>query len=174
VKKIEIILCLALVLSFIPTGCVTPSVESLGVRAELLASARRGDPDFPDGRSLVLTHFSHIGQLVTSRDEIIYVVDRHSVTAAALSPHGQKFIMFFDEKFGFLGKIGYGDSAPLWCDGSKLYVRGALDRRFWNSAIDRRLEKIPGGNVIDVAAGFEGLTNYHAFAYGSSGGIEDR
>jgi hypothetical protein len=171
--KPKLILCLALVLSGVLAGCVAPSTKPLDVRTTLLESAKKSEPDFPDGRNLVLTHFAEIGQLVTSRGDIIYVIEQFSVTADAMAPHGQAFIVFFDKEFQFLGKIGFGKSGPLWCEGSKLYLWGDLDRKFSNTAIDRRLENVPPGNVIDVANGFENLTNYHAKVYGSSGGLKD-
>jgi hypothetical protein len=96
------------------------------------------------------------------------------VTADALAPHGQHFIVFFDEKFRFLGKIGYRRSYPLWCDGSKLYLWGVLDKTFSDSDLDRQLEKFPPGNVIDAADGFKNLKTYQAKVYGSSGGLEDK
>jgi hypothetical protein len=170
--KIKLI-CLALVLSGVLTGCVATSGKRVDVRAALLESAKKSEPDFPDGRNLVLTHFAEIGQLVTSRGDVIYVIEQFSVIADAMAPHGQSFIVFFDKKFQFLGKIGFGKSYPLWCEGSKLYLWGDLDRRFFNSDLDRRLENVPPGNVIDVANGFENLTNYHAKVYGSSGGLKD-
>ena len=171
--KSGLLLCLALGLSGGLIGCVAPSEESCDVRAAMLESARRKEPDFPDGRYLVLTHFAHVGRLVTARGDVIYVADQHSVTADALSPHGQRFIVFFGKQFRYLGKLGYGRSAPLWCEGSRLYLWGDLDRQFCNSNPDRWLKDVPPGNVVDVAAGFEHLTNYHAYAYGSSGGLED-
>ena len=146
----------------------------LDVRAALLASAKKNGPDFPDGRNLVLTHFAEVGSLVTLLGDNIYVIDQYSVTADAMAPHGQAFIVFFDNKFRFLGKIGYGRSSPLWCDGGKLYLRGDLDRKFYNSDLDKHLENISPGNVIDVAEGFENLTNYQAKVYGSSGGLDDK
>ncbi len=150
------------------------STKPLDVRAALLASAKKNEPDFPDGRNLVLTHFAEVGSLVTLRGDVIYVIDQYSVTADTMAPHGQAFIVFFDNKFRFLGKIGYGRSSPLWCDGGKLYLRGDLDRIFYNSDLDKRLENISPGNVIDVAEGFENLTNYQAKVYGSSGGLDDK
>ena len=165
--------CLALVLSGVLTGCVGASTKPIDVRTALFESAKKSEPDFPDGRDIVLTHFAEIGQLVTSRGDVIYVIEQFSVTADAMSPHGQTCIVFFDRKFQFLGKLGFGKSYPLWCEGSKLYLWGDLDRKFWNTDLDRRLEKMSPGNVIDVANGFENLTNYHAKIYGSSGGLED-
>ena len=171
--KPKVILCLELILSGILCGCVARSNAPLDVRVALLESAKINEPDFPDGQDLVLTHFAEVGKLATSHGEVIYVVEQRSVTANALAPHGQAFIVFFDQQFQFLGKIGFGRSRPLWCEGSKLYLWGDLDREFYNTDLDRKLQEIPPGNVIDVANGFTGLTNYHAHVYGSSGGLED-
>ena len=167
------LLFLSLALSGVLIGCTVTPAKPTDVRAALLASARHNEPDFPDGRNLVLTHFSHVGQLVTSSGDVIYVADQHSVTADALSPHGQSFIVFFDQQFRYLGKLGYYRSHPLWCDGSRLYLFGDLNWVFFNTDLDRKLES-PSGNVVDVAEGFEHLRVYHAWAYGSSGGLEDK
>jgi hypothetical protein len=165
--KPKLILCLALVLSGVLAGCVAPSAKPLDVRTMLLESAKKSEPDFPDVRNSVLTYFAHVGELMTSRHEIIYVADQRAVTADALSPHGLNFIVFFDEHFQFLGRINYGSSRPLWCDGGKLYLFGDLDG-FPNSG-----KNYSRGNVIDVADGFENLKIYHAKVYGSSSGLED-
>jgi hypothetical protein len=168
-----VILRLALVLSSVPTGCIAPSTKPLDVRVKLLESAKKTELDLPDGRDLVLTHFAEVGQLVTSRGDVIYVVEQYSVTADALAPHGQRFIVFFDDKFHFLGKIGFWKSSPLWCEESRLYLFGNLQRVSFNTDLDRKIEKFPPGNVIDVANGFENIRVYHAKVYGSSGGIDD-
>jgi hypothetical protein len=166
--KLKLIICLVLVLSGGLFGCASaPPAQSLDVRAALLFSAKKNDSNFPNGQDAVLTHFSHVGQLVTSRGEIIYVVDERAVTAGVLSPHGLNFIVFFDRHFQFLGKINYVNSRPLWCDGGKLYLFGDLDG-FPNDE-----KNYSRGNVIDVAGGFENLKIYHAKVYGSSGGLED-
>lgn len=143
-------------------GCAgTPQVSD--VRSFLLASAERGDPNFPDGHSVVLTHFSHVGQLVSSSGDLVYVADRRAVIAGMLAPRGQNYITFFDDQFRYLGKIRYVSSRPLWCDGSRLYLFDDLDG--FSTSLS--------GNVIDIADGYEHLTAYHLRAYGSSGGIDD-
>jgi hypothetical protein len=167
--KSKLILCLALVLSGGLFGCASaPSAKSLDVRAALLLSAKKNDANFPNGQDAVLIHFSHVGQLVTSHGEIIYVADERAVTTDALSPHGLNFVVFFDEHFQFLGKINYVNSRPLWCDDGKLYLFGDLDG-FPNGE-----KNYFHGNVIDVANGFENLKIYHAKVYGSSGGLDDK
>jgi hypothetical protein len=160
----KLLLCLALALGFVLTGCTSTSNEPLDVRAALLASAKKDEADFPDGHKLLLTHFSHVGQLITSRGEIIFVADQRAVIADQMAPHGLNFIAFFDSHFRFLGKINYVKSRPLWCDGSKLYLFGDLDSR---------IPQYPPGNVIDLARGYKNLKVYHAKVYGSSGGFED-
>ena len=171
--KSKLILCLVLVLNGVLTGCVVTSTKPLDVRAALLGiGEEKVSQSSRMAGILVLTHFAEIGQLVTSRDDVIYVIEQFSVTADAMAPHGQAFIVFFDKNFQFLGKIGFGKSYPLWCEGSKPYLWGDLDRKFSNTDLDRRLENVPPGNVIDVTNGFESLTNYHAKVYGSSGGLE--
>src|SRR6185503_13861634 len=70
-------------------GCASVESSHLSdVRSSLLASARRSDPDFPDGRDVLLTHFSHVGQLVSSKGEVVYVADRRAVLAGMLAPRG--------------------------------------------------------------------------------------
>ncbi|MES2981216.1 MAG: hypothetical protein V4727_02795 [Verrucomicrobiota bacterium] len=146
------------------TGCIsTPPSSTTDVRSSLLTSARRDDPDFPDGKSMVLTHFSHVGQLESSRGEMVYVADRRAVISGMMAPRGQNYITFFDKDFRYLGKIRYGSSRPLWCDASRLYLFGALD----GSSADL------SGNVIDIAGGYNHLVAYQRRAYGSSGGIDD-
>jgi hypothetical protein len=145
------------------TGSIGSSVRPLDVRAALLASAKKSDPDFPNGREMLLTHFSHIGQLLTSRGDIIYVADRRAVIAGMLAPRGENFVTFFDGQFHFLGKVRYLASRPLWCDGGRLYLSGDLDDASAGLS----------GNVIDVTDGYKSLRAYHVRAYGSSGGIDD-
>ncbi len=150
------------VIALLLGGCELPE-NSIDVRELLLESAKKGDPGFPNGKEVLLTHFSHVGHLMTASGERIHVVDRRAVLAGMLAPGGQNYITFFDGRHQFLGKIHYIGSRPLWCDGSRLYLFGDLDGA-------------PGeliGNVIDVSKGYSSLTAYHASAYGSSGGIED-
>ncbi len=133
------------------------------VRAALLASAEKSDPDHPDGSKLLLTHFSHLGRLTTSKGKTIFVADRRAVIAGMLAPRGRNAILFFDGRFRFLGKVGYVASRPLWCENGKLYLFGDLDGFATGLS----------GNVIDLTDGYKNLKAYHAHAYGSSGGIEE-
>lgn len=145
------------------SGCAsTPPSHPKDIRTALLASAQRSDPDFPNGQTVVLTHFSHVGQLLTSKGETIHVADQRAVIAGMSAPRGRNFITFFDSRFRYLGKIGYVSSRPLWCDGSRLYLWG--DQDGFATGLS--------GNVLDVAGGFEHLWAYHALAYGSSGGSQ--
>ena len=102
----KLLLCLALGLSGALSGCADfHSARALDIRSKLLASAKKNDPGFPDGKNLILTHFSHIGELATLRGDIIYVADERGVTSDALSPHGDNYIEFFNAHFQFLGKL---------------------------------------------------------------------
>ena len=149
-------------------GCAVTASYSHDIREALLNSARKSEPNFPDGHELLLTHFSYFGHLVTSRGNIIYVVDQRGVITGMKAPRGQNFIVFFDRQFHYLGKISYIQSRPLWCDGSRLYLWGNLD------GFQQPGQPIPpGGNVIDVAGGYGKITSYHAHVYGSSGGLDD-
>jgi hypothetical protein len=149
-------------------GCDGAASPPKDVREALLASATKSEPEFPDGRDLLLTHFSYVGKLATSQGEAIYVADQRAVIAGMPAPRGQSFIVFFDRQFRYLGKIGYVRSRPLWCKGGCLYLYGDLD------GFPQPGQKFPpGGNVIDVTDGYKNLKSYHAYAYGSSGGIDD-
>lgn len=159
----------AMALVVLLVGCATlPSAISGDVRTALLSAASDSDPRFPDGRDVILTHFSYVGELWTARGERIFIADQRAVLAGMLAPRGQNRISFFDDRFQYLGSIAYVHSRPLWCDGSKLYLFGDLD-----GFPQLGQTYPPGGNVIDVSLGFDGLTSYNARVYGSSGGIED-
>jgi len=132
-------------------------------RQQLLAAARRGDPDFPDEKSVKLMHFSYVGSLKT-KDGPVLVVDRRSVLTGMLAPRGLNYITFFDDQLKYLGKFRYTKSRPLYCDEGKLYLFGELDG----------LPPGGDGNVIDVSKGYDSLRIYREYAYGSSGGIADR
>jgi hypothetical protein len=148
------------------SGCATAHPRD--VRAVLLDSAKYSEPGFPDSRQVLLTHFSYVGHVVTSQGDVIYVVDQRGVIAGMRAPRGQNFIVFFDQHFRYLGQIGYVQSRPLWCDGSRLYLFGDLD------GSPQSGQSMPvGGNVIDLADGYQGIRLYHAHVYGSSGGIDD-
>ena len=147
-------------------GSRSPSHETQqpsDVRAALLASAQTSDPDFPDGQTTILTHFSHVGQVTSSSGQVIHIADGRAVVAGMLAPRGRNYITFFDGHFRYLGKVGYVQSRPLWCDGSRLYLFGDLD----GSATGL------SGNVFDVADGYDQMTAHHVTAYGSSGDAED-
>lgn len=146
--------------SQLPLGSAPPPTN---LRVALLEAAKRGDPEFPDGRSVQLTHFSHVGELRAADGQRIFVVDQRAVLTGMLAPLGQNRIAFFDENLRYLGSIGYVFSRPLWCEGSQLYLFGDLD------GVATGFE----GNVIDVTHGFPKIQVYHESVYGSSGGIED-
>jgi len=148
---------LVLAIVFLSWGCTQVTVD---IRSVLLTAAKAGDPDFPDRKNVQSTHFSHVCETITDRGDRIYVVDHRTVVSGMASPRGMNYILFFDGEFGFLGKLRYSSSRPLWCHEGKLYLFGDLDG-------DSDLS----GNVVDLSGGFERLQVYHESAYGSSGGI---
>lgn len=154
-------LLLLAVIALLLCSCETATNSALDVRELLLESAKKSDPDFPDGKDVLLTHFSHVGHLVTSSGERVDIVDRRAVLGGMLAPRGQNYITFFDGQHQYLGKLHYVSNSPLWCDGSKLYLAGDID-----------LGEL-SGNVVDISNGYKDLTVYHSSAYGSSGGVED-
>jgi hypothetical protein len=150
---------LLLAVVFFSWGCAQVPFD---IRSALLAAAKAGDPDFPDGKSIQSTHFSHVCEIKTDRSDGIYVADQRAVLLGMASPRGMNYILFFDGALRFLGKLRYSSSRPLWCDEGKLYLFGDLDG-------DPNLN----GNVVDLSGGYERLRVYHESVYGSSGGIYD-
>jgi len=125
-------------------------------RQAMFDSASVSDPELSS--PVVLTHFSHVCQLVENNGDVVYVADRRAVLPDMPMPRGLNYITFFAEDFTYLGKLRYVHSRPLWCDGSKLYLFGNLD-----------VNELPGnGNVIDVSKGFNDLVIYYEEVYGSS------
>lgn len=156
-------LLIGLALAMSLAGCASLGQAPVDVRSKLLTAAKAGDSDFPDGEHVVLTHFSHVGQVTTKASETIFVVDRRAVLAGMLAPRGQNAILFFSGDFRYLGKLKYVHSRPLWCEGSRLFLSGNLDG-FFNPV---------KGNAIDLSEGFANLKGRRISAYGSSGGIEN-
>ncbi|HEX9665032.1 MAG TPA: hypothetical protein VGA95_00545 [Thermodesulfobacteriota bacterium] len=132
------------------------------IREGLASSAKKADKDFPDGKDVLLTHFSYLGKLQTKKG-VIYVADMRSVLNNMNAPRGVNYIMFFDNKYEFLGKQNYASSVPLWCEEGRLFLFGDLD-----GFSDRG-----DGNVIDLSDGYKNMRIYHEKRYGSSGGIND-
>jgi hypothetical protein len=136
--------------------------EPADIREGLPSSAKKADKDFPDGNDVLLTHFSYLGKLQTKKG-VIYVANMRSVLNNMNAPRGVNYIMFFDNKYEFLGKQNYASSMPLWCEEGRLFLFGDLD-----GFSDRG-----DGNVIDLTDGYEKMRIYHEKRYGSSGGIND-
>jgi hypothetical protein len=135
------------------TKLSSETVEDL--RDRLLAASRDGDSGFPDGTSTVLTHFSYVGRVASSKGTI-YVVDQRAVIAGMAAPRGLNHVAFISNDFSFLGKLRYVGSRPLWCRGSKVFLWGDLDAGQ------------SSGNVIDLRDGFPELKVVREAAYGSS------
>jgi len=135
-----------------------PQVPPTDIRLRLLDSAQRANPEFPDEKSVKLTHFGYLGSLDTP-DGPVYVVDQRGVIAGMPSPRGLNFILFFDARERYLGKLYYGLSRPLWCEGGKLVLWGSIS-------------SMAGvGNVVDLSTGFRNLAVREERIYGSSGGL---
>jgi hypothetical protein len=103
--KPKLILGLAFVLGGVLTGCVATSTKPLDVRAALLESAKKSEPDFPDGRDLVLAHFAEIGQLVTLRGDVIYVIEQFSVTPMQCLRTAKVLLSSLTKSFNFSAKL---------------------------------------------------------------------
>lgn len=67
---------LLLAVVFFSWGCAQVPFD---LRSALLTAAKAGDPDFPDGRSVQSTHFSHVCEINTDCSERIYVADHRTV-----------------------------------------------------------------------------------------------
>ena len=152
------LLAVPLISIFVPmiVGCKSPSKASASVdiRDDLIEAVRRGDPDFPNGREVLLTHFSYVGR-VNSVQGQIFVIDMRSVLSGMLSPRGLNYVVFVSDQLRFLGKVSYIDSRPLWCDGSKVILFGGITANQGS------------GNVIDLAQGYAELRVIREKIYGS-------
>jgi hypothetical protein len=136
--------------------------QSVDIREVLIESAKRGDKEFPDGKDVLLVHFSYLGKLHT-KDGVIFVADMRSALNHMPAPRGINSIMFFNRRYQFLGKQDFAASMPLWCEGGKLFLFGDLDG----------FSEIGQGNVIDLTKGYKNMRIYHQKRYASSGGIDD-
>lgn len=143
--------------------------KSGDIRLDLQKSAAKEDPHFPDGKTVLLTHFSIACQLETSGGPI-YVVDQRAVVAGMLAPRGQNQISFFNWDLKFLASLRYVASRPLWCEGAKVFLFGG-----WDGAMpgDTRCASGTDCNVVGWSTETNGFKLFHEKRYGSSGGIED-
>jgi hypothetical protein len=153
--KITPVVLVSLVAGFSCANPVSSVTGDRDIRECLLESARRGDPKFPDGNEVILTHFSYIGKIESAKGSI-YIVDERAVISGMLSPRGLNHIAFVSDDLKFLGKIRYVQSRPLWCEGSKVYLFGDLDGGQGD------------GNVIDLKDGYSNVRFLREKAYGSS------
>jgi hypothetical protein len=134
-------LALVVVLLYVPlaTSC---SSRVPDVREQMLADARRQDPQFPDGKSLKLTRFAYIGT-VTANGETLRVVEAGAVIPDMLAPRGQTWLYFFDTGNRLVGRQPVWNATPRWCEGSRVY--------FFGIESDGEHE----GNALDVSEGLE-------------------
>jgi hypothetical protein len=142
-----------------------PAFAAKDLRSELQTAAAKKDKDFPDGKGVKLTRFAHVCDLAT-KGGLMHVVDQRAVLTGMLAPRGRNKISFYDEKLRLTGQLRYIQSAPLWCEGGKLYLFGGLDG---GEACKDKLKC----NVVDWGAGGTEPKLLHEKMYGSSGGVED-
>jgi hypothetical protein len=144
------------------------------VRARLLAAAREQDPDFPDGRHVQLTRFAYIGSVDTP-DGPVFVVQRLAVLTGMPAPRGIPRLDFYDRRYDLLASYYWPRGAPLWCEGSCLYLRGTAGEGPFPATPETRslfaADEMPCGNVVDFSAGFDGAVLKMERRYGSSGGV---
>jgi hypothetical protein len=143
----------ALVLSL---ALLSGAVSEQDVRDRLENVARAQDPDFPDGGTAKLTHFSYVCHLLTD-DGPIYVANRRAVSNLPREAQGRNALVFVDGQFRLLASVPYERSFPLWCDEGKLYLEGAWDgQQFeFEPCQDER-----GCNVIDWSRGYGKLPDF--------------
>ena len=141
------------------TGCGTNRTTLSNQREIFLEAARRDDPSFPNGKQAKLTFFAHFGT-VTSTSEVLHVVFMKEVLTGMLAPRGLSFLMFFDEKFRFVGKQSCKTS-PLWCENGYIFMFG--EDNYQDST----------GNVWDLSNGFLNRRLITKPAYGSFESLRD-
>jgi hypothetical protein len=142
------------------TGASFPNTRqegSLDEREKMLLEAKAHQTDFPNGRSHKLIGFAYVAKLKT-RGGLIYACDQRVMDSAAPLGPSRNTVVFFDDRFHYLGAVDYGTNFPLWASGAKLFLWGDSGH----------------GNVIDLSSGFPKKRQYHETAYGSTGGIKDK
>lgn len=139
------------------------------IKTALQQAAAASDPNFPDGKLSILTHFSIACEL-RSEAEVIYVVDRRAVLTDMVSPRGVNEITFFSKDREYLGSLSYISSRPLWCEGLKLYLWGS-----WDGSLpgDNRCPTGSDCNVVMWDPNSKAFMLSHEKKYGSSGGVID-
>lgn len=133
-----------LVASLIAAGCAGD------VRQELLDSAKKNDPHFPDGNKIKLTHFAYLGTVSTKKG-IVFVVLRRAVLTGMAAPRGLQEINLFDSRRRYARSLPMSDGTALWCEGSKIFLFGSC------TVINAEYPDPDDstGNVIDLYEGYD-------------------
>jgi hypothetical protein len=140
------------------------------VREKLMEAAQAQDPKFPDGKDTKLTRFAYLGTVSTRDGGRYYLAQARGVLGRMLAPRdlngGRDKVMVFDSGFKYLGSL-IVTRAPLWTEGSKLFLAGRLGPYL------RAGRQEAGGNAIDFSQGFAHFQVLDVKSYGSSGGMAD-
>ena len=143
----------AIMLILAVSGCTYVRPVVTDQREAFLSSAASSDPDFPDGISTKLTHFSHIGTVLTTSGPL-NVTFLKQVILGMPSPRGASYLHFFDSDYRWVGKQTC-QTYPLWCEGGNIFMFGLDD---WGGQ---------SGNVWNLSDGFAHRTLVLKPAYGS-------
>ena len=142
---------LLIALGLIPVATLLVACSSrMDDSEQMLLSARRFSPDFPDEGEVKLTHFGHFGQ-VRCGDRDLRVAYARGVITGMLAPRGLSWLLFFDDRNRYVDQIPIrvgGGGEPLWCEGSRIYFYGIQ----WAGETC--------GNVMDFGGGLSGVRCY--------------
>jgi len=84
-----------------------------------------------------------------------------------LSPRGQTFVLFYDDRFNLLKMKQYSSNIiPLWCEGSKIYFFGVV------YGLGAKEDFVEVGNVVEYKNGLDEGYLMFEYNYGSSGGVD--
>lgn len=78
-----------------------------------------------DLEGIKITKFAHIGNVVVNSRNY-YVVDMNAVIEGMLAPRGISNILIFDTNYNLVETIHSCKTPPLWCEGSNIYLWGAV------------------------------------------------
>lgn len=138
-------------------------------REVMFKEAKEKCPEyFMNEEEVKIISFSSIGELKI-KNKVYFVVYAKGVLTNMLSPRGQTYILFFDNRFRFLKVNHYsGNKIPLWCNETKIYFFGTV------SGVDAKEDYVEEGNVIDFKNGIDDGYLMFEYNYGSSGGIDSQ
>ncbi|QTA85835.1 hypothetical protein [Desulfonema magnum] len=104
--------------------CSASDIPKLGQERHIFYEAlKRSEVINP--AELVLTHFSHIGNL-HMEGEVLYVLDVREIIPDMAAPRGLNKIVILNKNLEVLHVIRYIDERPLRCDGNTLLLFGDI------------------------------------------------